>query len=493
MPAVGAVFHMLNMNLLMHLGPEPGSVPDTSYIPPKHEYVCHQMYGQNTCFSLVAPWVGQSRPIIKEPMSPGEIGTTFSLFTRENDTVPLMLNLNDLGTVISAPYRPGAPFKILTHGYLSYGTVGWMKKMIAELLRKEDQNVIVVDWAMGARPPYTQCVANIRLIGKQVGHLIYSLTRWADIPIERFHAIGHSLGAHVFGYTGHHLQETHALTLPRITGLDPAEPYFNDTAPITRLDPTDAQFVDIVHTDSTEVLGFPISVGMTDPIGHLDFYPNGDNSQPGCGGGTTCQHIRAISLFTESIRGSCSMTAVACPSYEQFLNGECWGCSGDYLCNKLGVDATPLPLPEHTKLFVATKGRAPFCGYHYRVSIQVSNSSEAQYHEGEFVIVNLWFKGTKDKSTKIQLTDRSVFYEAGTVHRRVILTNDLGELRTMGVSFVYPRSFLNPISWRLEKPVVHMKSITIEPLGKDKKWTFCFKEDVQETGKDYMLRKTELC
>ena len=33
------------------------------------------------------------------------------------------------------------------------------------------------------------------------------------------------------------------------SGLDPAEPYFQNTDKVVRLDPTDALFVDVIHTD----------------------------------------------------------------------------------------------------------------------------------------------------------------------------------------------------------------------------------------------------
>ena len=64
------------------------------------------------------------------------------------------------------------------------------------------------------------------------------------------------------------------------SGLDPAEPYFQYTVPAVRLDPSDANFVDVVHTDVASIIsgGF----GMNQTCGHVDFYPNGGINQPGC-------------------------------------------------------------------------------------------------------------------------------------------------------------------------------------------------------------------
>ncbi|CAF3908823.1 unnamed protein product, partial [Rotaria sp. Silwood1] len=94
------------------------------------------------------------------------------------------------------------------------------------------------------------------------------------------------LGAAVAGYAGHRISG-----LGRITGLDPASPFFENTDPIVRLDPSDAKFVDIIHTDGspTLLLGF----GTLTQVGDVDFYPNGGMNQRSCDK-TSAKLIHAI-------------------------------------------------------------------------------------------------------------------------------------------------------------------------------------------------------
>lgn len=66
-------------------------------------------------------------------------------------------------------------------------------------------------------------------------------------------------------------------------GLDPAEPHFSNTSPMVRLDPTDATFVTAIHTDSS--LFISGGLGIVQPVGHIDFYPNSGRNQPGCNEG----------------------------------------------------------------------------------------------------------------------------------------------------------------------------------------------------------------
>lgn len=44
-----------------------------------------------------------------------------------------------------------------------------------ELLKHANYNVIVVDWAGGSLPLYTQATANTRLVGLEIAHLIKHL------------------------------------------------------------------------------------------------------------------------------------------------------------------------------------------------------------------------------------------------------------------------------------------------------------------------------
>jgi len=47
------------------------------------------------------------------------------------------------------------------------------------------------------------------------------------------------------------------------------------------LDPTDAIFVENIHTDGTANL--QLGLGLIQPIGHLDIYPNGGKGEKNVG------------------------------------------------------------------------------------------------------------------------------------------------------------------------------------------------------------------
>lgn len=91
--------------------------------------------------------------------------------------------------------------------------------MTAELLKRSSCNVVVIDWKSGASPPYTQAVANIRLVGVMTAHLINTMVHEVvGLRAERVHVIGHSLGAHLGSYIGTALRRSFGMRLGRISG-----------------------------------------------------------------------------------------------------------------------------------------------------------------------------------------------------------------------------------------------------------------------------------
>lgn len=69
--------------------------------------------------------------------------------------------------------------------------------------------LVCVDWGPGsAVPNYVRAAANTRLVGRQLAKLIRSL----NVPLEKVHMIGFSLGAHVAGFAGAELGNVSRIT-----------------------------------------------------------------------------------------------------------------------------------------------------------------------------------------------------------------------------------------------------------------------------------------
>lgn len=107
---------------------------------------------------------------------------------------------------------------------------------------------------------------------------IIGLHNKRGVSFRNVHVIGHSLGAHIAGFTGKEVFKSTRSKIYWITGLDPAGPLFEVPLQnkMNRLSDQDATFVEILHTDGG-VLGF-----LT-PLGTSDFFPNGGKFiQPKC-------------------------------------------------------------------------------------------------------------------------------------------------------------------------------------------------------------------
>lgn len=62
--------------------------------------------------------------------------------------------------------------------------------------------------------------------------------------------------------------------------MDPAGPLFENYDPRARLDSTDANLVDVIHSNGEKI--YMGGLGAWAPMGDIDFYPNGGRMQKGC-------------------------------------------------------------------------------------------------------------------------------------------------------------------------------------------------------------------
>ncbi|XP_077292359.1 pancreatic triacylglycerol lipase-like [Arctopsyche grandis] len=240
---------------------------------------------------------------------------TFELYTRYNPLVSQELKIGDDKLLSNSYIDFSLPTMIYLHAFFEdSNTVSATLLRQAYMIRGDHNMIMVSSRQLYAGPWYITAKRNTRLVGTYAGQLINYLYSRGLQP-GMLHLVGHSLGAQAAGVAGNTAKPRPA----RITGLDPALPLFQ-TLPLTlRLDRSDADFVDIIHTDSG---GFGISA----PMGHADFYLNGGRSpQPGCELEVVlprrmilekffCSHWRSFQVYAESVLKPSNFPSVICNS-----------------------------------------------------------------------------------------------------------------------------------------------------------------------------------
>ncbi|KAM7159854.1 lipase member H [Macrochelys suwanniensis] len=294
----------------------------------------------------------------------------------------------------------------IVHGYRPTGSPPvWIREAVHLLLSVEDINIIIVDWNRGATTLlYHRASSNTKKVAEFLKTLIDQMLADGAL-LDSVYMIGISLGAHISGFVG----QMYNGKLGRITGLDPAGPLFNGKPPEERLDPTDAQFVDVIHSDID-------GLGYREALGHIDFYANGGTDQPGCPqtifSGSQyfkCDHQRSVFLFLSSLKESCNIIAYPCDTYRDYRNAKCASCEAfqPMPCPVLGYYADKwknyltLKNPPVTKVFFDTSDKEPFCLYHYLVDIIT------------------WNKNIRRGSLIIKLTDQAGNTTESTINHEV--------------------------------------------------------------------------
>ncbi|EDV92798.1 GH18957 [Drosophila grimshawi] len=282
----------------------------------------------------------------------GRISTNavnFYLYTKSNPTSGQAISASG-SSVANSHFNKNNPTRFVIHGWTQSQSDPMNTQITKAWLSKGNYNVIVVDWARARSVDYASSVVAVPGAGAKVGQMVKYLESSHGMSLSTLYVIGHSLGAHVAGYTGKTVGEGRIHT---IIGLDPALPLFSYDKPTKRLCSGDAFYVESIQTNGGKL-------GFLKPIGKGAFYPNGGKSQPGCGVDATgsCSHGRSVTYYVEAVTED-NFGTIKCGNYEAAVAKD---CGSTYSSVRLGADSNAYMVAGD--FYVPVNSKAPYGNIH---------------------------------------------------------------------------------------------------------------------------------
>uniref|UniRef100_UPI0037E8D38C lipoprotein lipase n=1 Tax=Semicossyphus pulcher TaxID=241346 RepID=UPI0037E8D38C len=384
---------------------------------------------------------------------------------------------------------------LVIHGWTVSGLFeSWVAQLVSALYEREQTaNVIVVDWLSSAQNHYGVAAHNTKAVGQEVARFIDWIEETTNMPLENLHLIGYSLGAHVAGFAGSHATNK----VGRITGLDPAGPDFEGVHAHRRLSPDDAHFVDVLHTFTRGSLGF--SIGIKQPVGHVDIYPNGGSFQPGCNlraalkkianfgiiaitDAVKCEHERSVHLFIDSLLNEQEAAkAYRCSSSDTFNRGMCLSCRKNR-CNTVGYDISKVRKARNIQMFTNTRASMPFRVYHYQLKIHFLSQVDRSEMEPSLT-VSLY--GTKAEAENLELKLKDKIATNKTHSFLLATEKDIGDLLMLKFKWEDTNSWSASNMFKMVSSLwsgdsdntdVKVHKIRIRAGETQKKMVFCIKD-----------------
>ncbi|CAG9824433.1 unnamed protein product [Phaedon cochleariae] len=263
---------------------------------------------------------------------PPENDVEFNLYHRDDLEVSDRIYVEDGSSLNKSRFDAYLPTKIIIHGWTHGDNVPWMIEMREALAQSGTCNVFVVDWSNLSHVTYIEARIHNTVVAKQLTKLLLLLAYHRGISMSSIHLIGHSMGGQISANVGMRIKNQLGQKIGRITGLDPAAPLYewpHIESLDEILDPTDASFVDVIHTNARHL-------GMVTPAGHVDYYPNGGDRQEGCIF-WICDHIRACEYFIASIRKPDLFNAFSYKDLNEYARGR----ESQLESYPMGINANP--------------------------------------------------------------------------------------------------------------------------------------------------------
>ncbi|XP_041986256.1 phospholipase A1-like [Aricia agestis] len=237
-------------------------------------------------------------------------------------------------------------------GYLSSPFMPLASSM-GQAYKKLGYNVFMLDTLFFTLDQYPRAARVIRAVGKHTAEMLIRLSKRGFNP-KNLELVGMSLGGQTISYIAKHYRSVTGVSVGKMVALEPAGPCFRNLGPELRLDKSDGDFV--IHI-ATNIDGY----GMATPVGHVNFYINGGENQPGdfwwilCS--ELCSHTRSFDVWQSALMHPDDFIGIQCDSVQQARNRDCFD-RVPRVTNLMG------PKTDRNKegvFYVSTTNKVPYC------------------------------------------------------------------------------------------------------------------------------------
>ncbi|XP_053618225.1 phospholipase A1 2-like [Plodia interpunctella] len=252
-------------------------------------------------------------------------------------------------------------------------------QLMAKTYLKKGYNVFVSETFYFLSFMYPKSVRIARAVGRELGAFLAKLTEQGLEP-ENLELAGISLGGQIIGFIAKEFYRITGKKPSRLTALDPSGPCFRNVPAEYRLNPSDGERVDVIHTN---IEGY----GNPERLGHIDFYVNGGEYQPGdlifnaCT--QVCSHAKSFLYWWQALENPKKFIAILCDTVQ---DARLANFREDSTINYLGAE-TDFSKPGI--YYLGTNGDFPY--YRGEIALKPENeifsSSAKEYNVDDNLVV----------------------------------------------------------------------------------------------------------
>ncbi|ALC45348.1 sxe2 [Drosophila busckii] len=283
----------------------------------------------------------------------------YDLYTPLNPQQRQLLQPGNVNMLKNSNFNGKWPLRLIIHGWTGKSTHCYNAAVKDAYLSRGNFNVIVMDWSHQAMDlSYYRVSKQLPSIAQSLAKFLRFLHDNTGLRYEQIYLVGHSAGSHIAGLTGKLLQPAR---LGVIFALDPAGLNQLDLGPTERLAPTDALYVESIHTDLM-LLGNP----QADRLSHAATFANWGRGQTHCPNATAtefdfaCDHFAAVYYFAESVRRPHNFGALRCNSLRSALKAKCSCSAGQRTCAANASMGGEPAVPKRGIYYLSTRRQPPY-------------------------------------------------------------------------------------------------------------------------------------